>query len=217
VFKLYYQAWVFFAIGSAFGLYYLGSRWRAATIPRKLARASWWGLCALLIAGSLIYPLAATLTMTNAFGGKPTLDGLAFVERTNPAEYEAISWLDDNVEDAPVIVEAHGGWAAGLFTYYWRISARTGLPTILGSPGHELQWRGSHLLFEGREEDINLIYQSADIGEVEGMLEKYGVTYVYVGNLEREQYGAKVGEKFADFMDVVFENEGVTIYKVREE
>jgi len=26
-----------------------------------------------------------------------------------------------------------------------------------------------------------------------------------------------VGESFADFMDVVFENEGVTIYEVRED
>ena len=213
VFKLYYQAWVFFAIGSAFGLYYLGSRWRAATIPRKLARALWWGLCALLIAGSLIYPIAATLTMTNAFGGEPTLDGLAFVERTNPAEYEAIEWLNSNVGGAPVIVEAAGGF----FTDYFRVSARTGLPTILGCPNHELQWRGSYLPFEGREADINLIYQGEDIDLVQGLLEKYGVTYVYVGDLEREQYGMEVGERFEDFMDVVFENEGVTIYKVREE
>ena len=171
------------------------------------------GLCALLIAGSLIYPIAATLTMTNAFGVEPTLDGLAFVERTNPAEYEAIKWLNSNVGGAPVIVEAAGGY----FTDYFRVSARTGLPTILGSPGHELQWRGSYLPFEGREEDINLIYESEDIGEVEETLEKYSVTYVYVGDLEREQYGMEVGERFEDFMDVVFENEGVTIYKVREE
>jgi len=49
------------------------------------------------------------------------------------------------------------------------------------------------------------------------LLEKYDVTYVYVGNLEREQYGVDVGQKFASFMDVAFENEGVTIYQVREE
>jgi len=215
VFKLYFQTWVFFAIASAFGLYYLWSRWSAATFLRKLARHSWWGICALFIACSLIYPIAATITFTDSFGGEPTLNGLAFVERNNPAESEAISWLNDNVEGAPVIVEAFGGWEAGLFTYYWRISARTGLPTILGSPHHELQWRGSTHDFEGREPDINLIYESADIGQVEALLEKYDVTYVYVGHLERQQYGPEVGEKFARFMDVVFENEGVTIYQVR--
>ena len=52
---------------------------------------------------------------------------------------------------------------------------------------------------------------------MESLLEKYDVTYIYVGHLEREQYGMDVGEKFGDFMDVVFENEGVTIYQVGEE
>ena len=215
VFKLYFQAWVLFAIASAFGLYCLWSRWSAATLIRKLARRSWWGICALLIACSLIYPIAATITLTDSFGGEPTLNGLAFNERDNPAESEAISWLNDNVGGAPVIVEAHGGWEAGLFTYYWRISARTGLPTILGSPHHELQWRGSADDWAEREHDINLIYESSDIGQVEALLEEYDVTYVYVGDLERQQYGDEVGEKFAHFMDVVFENEGVTIYQVR--
>jgi uncharacterized membrane protein len=215
VFKLYFQAWVLFAIGCAFGLYYLWSRWSAATFLRELAKRSWWAICALLIGCSLIYPIAATITVNDSFGGEPTLDGLAFVERNNPAESEAISWLNDNVGDAPVIVEAFGGWEAGLFTYYWRISTRTGLPTILGSPHHELQWRGSADGFGEREGDINLIYESRDVGQVEVLLEKYDVTYVYVGDLERQRYGVDVGEKFDYFMDVVFENEGVTIYQVR--
>jgi uncharacterized membrane protein len=89
------------------------------------------------------------------------------------------------------------------------------LPTILGSPHHELQWRGSAGDWAEREHDINLIYESLDIGQVETLLEKYDVTYVYVGDLERQQYGERVGEKFVHFMDVVFENEGVTIYQVR--
>ena len=211
MFKLYYQVWVFMAIASAFALYWLGPRWRLATMPRKLARASWWGICILLIAGSLIYPVTATITMSDSFGGEPTLNGLAFVERSNPSEYEAIGWLNSDVKGAPVIVEAAGGY----FTDYFRVSARTGLPTILGCPGHEFVWRGSD--FPERQEDVNLIYESEDIGEVQELLEKYDVTYVYVGHVEREQYGDEVGKKFAAFLDVAFKNEGVTIYKVREE
>jgi len=115
------------------------------------------------------------------------------------------------VEGAPVIVEATGGF----FTDYFRVSSRTGLPTILGCPGHEYVWRGSD--FPERQEDIDLIYESEDIDLVEELMAKYNVIYVYVGHLERVQYGDEVGEKFAAFMDVAFENEGVTIYKVREE
>jgi len=216
VFKFYYQAWLLLAIASAFILYFVSSRWRPATLLRKLSVASWWVVCVVLVAGSLIYPVAATITFTDGFRGdvgEPTLDGLAFVQRSNPSEYEAIAWLNSEVDGAPVIVEATGGW----FTDYYRVSARTGLPTILGCPGHERQWRGSDILFQGREDDINLIYESEDINEVQELLEKYEVTYVYVGHLEREQYGDEVAEKFADFMDVAFENEGVTIFKVREE
>ena len=51
---------------------------------------------------------------------------------------------------------------------------------------------------------------------VEALLEKYNVAYVYVGRWEREKYGSGVGEEFESFMDVAFENEGVTIYKVIE-
>jgi uncharacterized membrane protein len=76
-------------------------------------------------------------------------------------------------------------------------------------------WRGSD--FPERQEDINLIFNSEDIDLVEKLLAKYNATYVYVGHLERAQYGDEVATKFAAFMDVAFENEGVTIYKVREE
>jgi len=216
VFKFYYQAWLLLAIASAFSLYFIGSRWRPATLPGKLSMASWWVVCALLILGSLIYPVAATITFTDGFRagvGEPTLDGLAFVQRSNPSEYEAIAWLNSEVAGAPVIVEAAGGY----FTDYFRVSARTGLPTILGCPGHERQWHGSDILFQGREQDVNLIYESEDISQVQGLLEKYDVTYVYIGHLERERYGDEVGQKFAGFMDVAFNNEGVTIYKVRED
>ena len=83
------------------------------------------------------------------------------------------------------------------------------------SPHHEVQWRGSADDFGSREPDIELIYKSADIDLVEALLEAYEVTYVYVGYLEMQQYGEDVGEKFARFMDVVFENDEVTIYQVR--
>ncbi len=214
MFKVYYQVWVFIAIASAFGLYWLGSRWQLATILRKLARASWWPVCILLLAGSLIYTIAATITMTNSFSSEPTLGGLAFLESVNPSEYEAIAWLNSEVDGAPVIVEATGG---SDFEGYFRVSARTGLPTVLGPAGKEYMWRGSDILFQGREEDINLIYESEDISQVQELVGKYDVAFVYVGHLEREQYGDEVGEKFAIFMDVAFENDGVTIYEVRRE
>ena len=54
------------------------------------------------------------------------------------------------------------------------------------------------------------------MAQVEALLQEYDVTYVYVGHLEREQYGEAVADRFAGFMDVAFANQGVTIYQVRE-
>ena len=213
MFKFYYQVWVFMAIASAFGLYWVASRWRPMALVGKLARASWWVVCVVLIASSLLYPIAATISFIHHETYEPTLNGLAFLEKWEPSEYEAIEWLNREVDGAPVIVEASKDEGFEAF----RISSRTGLPTILGSPGKERLWRGSDILFRGRVEDIDRIYQNEDIGEVQKLLEKYGVTYVYVGAREREQYGGVVGERFAMFMDVAFKNEGVTIFKVRGE
>jgi uncharacterized membrane protein len=43
------------------------------------------------------------------------------------------------------------------------------------------------------------------------------VEYVYVGPLERQQYGEVTTAKFAYFMDVAYQNEGVIIYRMPKE
>jgi YYY domain-containing protein len=211
-FRLYYAAWVLFALASAFGLYYLWRHWRTSTKFGRVVKASWWVFLVILVVAAFIYPVAATSNRTSAFGGSPTLDGLAFFERSNPSDMEAIAWLSSNVKGAPVIVEAVGGD----YTTYGRVSGITGLPTILGWEQHEWIWRGSDRDLKGRRDDVNLIYVSSDLNQVKSLLEKYNVTFVYVGTLERASYGPDVGGSFESCMNVAFSNEGVTIFKVKE-
>jgi uncharacterized membrane protein len=45
---------------------------------------------------------------------------------------------------------------------------------------------------------------------------EYDIVYVYVGPLERSEYDPRALQKFEQFMDVVYENSGVTIYRVRD-
>ena len=162
----------------------------------------------MLILAASIYPAASLMTKTAAFAGAPTLDGLAFVAKGNAAEHRALQWLNDEVSGAPVIAEAVGEeWGE-----YSRVSARTGLPTILGWAGHEVQWRGSDRLFRGREADVARLYQSQDPVEVSALIEKYHISYVYVGHLERAKY-SPLGV-FPESMAVAFESDGVTIYQV---
>lgn len=62
----------------------------------------------------------------------------------------------------------------------------TGLPTLLGWAGHEGQWRGSYDVQSARDPDIMTLYNTPDPQAAVSLLEEYGVTYVYVGPLERE-------------------------------
>ncbi len=208
VFRFYYQAWVLLSVASAFALYYLYRHWRVSRFATRLARFGWCGFLVILVIGSLIYPIAATWSKNDAFSRSPTLDGLGWLQSSHPEEWEAVSWLNSNVEGAPVIVEAPGS----CYTEHGRVSVYTGLPTVLGWEHHEWVWRGSDRDYKGRREDVDQIYTSGDLDQVEALLEKYDVTYVYIGRLEREMYGTEVGEKFKNLMDVAFENEGVIIY-----
>jgi uncharacterized membrane protein len=173
-----------------------------------------------ILAAALVYPVTVTLERTGGFRNPQSLNGLVHVQRGDPAEYEAIEWLNRNVEGTPVILEAVGDD----FSDYSRVSARTGLPTVIGWPGHELQWRGYpsaytvgptvETPFTERPTEVETIYTTPDIGQAEVLLEKYDVEYVIVGRFEREKYGEAGFAKFREFLIPVFENEGVTIYRV---
>jgi len=128
-------------------------------------------------------------------------------------EYDASEWLWHEVRGTPVILEAVGD----SYTGYGRVSSRTGLPTVLGWPWHEQLWRGSLAPQAGRKEDVALAYTTTDPEEAKAILERYAVEYVYVGSLERLQYGEVGMAKFASFMDVAYQNEHVIIYRMPKE
>ena len=62
----------------------------------------------------------------------------------------------------------------------------------------------------GMNDDTNA--PSGDVAEARAILDRYGVTYVILGDLERRIYGAGVEERLASFLEPVFENERVIIY-----
>ncbi|MFQ5860572.1 MAG: DUF2298 domain-containing protein [Dehalococcoidia bacterium] len=207
VFKLYYQAWILLALASAYSLSY----WHTQPLPGiRLLRWGGYGfslVVALLVAASLYYPVGAVLDKTNGFDGNATLDGLAFLRQGHADEYRAIGWL----REAPRgrLVEAVGG----SYSEFARISASTGQPTLLGWPGHELQWRGSSVLFQDREREVEEIYRSTDVQRVEELLARYDVRYVYVGRRERQRYGQEGLAKFDDFLTLRFSSGDVVIYE----
>ena len=216
VFKLYYQVWVLLAVVAAYGLQYLGALWPREA-GRTMARVGAGGfalLVALGFAGALVYAPAATLSRLDSGSPAPTLDGAAFLGRTSPADYAGIQWLARNAVGQPIIVESSGG----SYSQAGRVSWNTGLPTLLGWEFHEAQWRGSSDEQRRRAADVDSIYKSTDRVAVQALLKLYNVTYVYVGSLEQEKYGRadQAGlDKFATFLDRVYQENGVTIYRTR--
>ena len=222
VFKTYYQAWLLLAVVSAYGLYYGcanplpslgGMRGRLSRLAplaegaRRMTPGIWLGLVGALTLASLYYPVGAALDRAGQ-SREATLDGLAFLREHQAGEYEAITWLRDEAPRGR-IVEAVGG----SYTDHGRISSSTGLPTILGWPGHEHQWRGSTREFDGREGDVERIYTADDSATVHRLLETYDVRYVYVGARERARYGPDRFGTFHSFLTPVFHSPNVVIYE----
>lgn len=207
VFKLYYQAWIVLAAASGFIVYYWYElRSRLVGIKRLLI-GLWAIMCIILMASATYYPAAAATSKGNLFNGTMTLDGLSHLPQE---EYAAIEYLKDKSEKDTVILEAVGKD----YTAFGRISGSTGIPTVLGWPGHQVQWRGSNKSFEDRSKDVARIYQTPDIEEAKSLLAKYGVQYVYIGQRERDAYGIEGLDKFSISMGKVFHMDGVAIYQV---
>ncbi|MCR5829606.1 MAG: hypothetical protein K6F93_04550 [Lachnospiraceae bacterium] len=137
-----------------------------------------------------------------------------FLEEEN-AEYEAIRFLDENVKGRPVIIEANGD----SYSRECRFSAWTGLPTLLGWKTHEWLWRSSGdtgypVVLSERENDIRTLYTSEELSEKRKVIDKYDISYIIIGNVERLKYAEALNEdKILELGEIFFENEEVTIIK----
>jgi YYY domain-containing protein len=206
IFKFYFQAWVLLALASAFAVYYVSKQLQG--IPAY----GWRFAMTVLVLAAMIYPVLATANKTNNFGNEPTLDGIEWISQHYPGDYAAIAWLRQNAFDGSVILEAPGSNGAA-YQYTGRVSAMTGLPTLLGWGGHQSQWRGNYDEPARREPDIDLLFNTSDYGQAQNLLDKYGITYVNIGLLERERYSPQGLSKFEQIMTIAFQQDDVTIYR----
>jgi uncharacterized membrane protein len=145
--------------------------------------------------------------------GSWTLDGASYLAVEDPDAYAAYLWLIEHQQPGDVVVEAPGEEYDPTTS---RMSTLTGLPTILGWPGHEVQWRGNDAFLIPRERDLRTIYSSIDQDEILQALEHYGARYVYVGPRERALYGitAERLSWLAEWMEPAFASGEVMILAV---
>jgi len=211
VFKLYYQAWVLLGIGATLAAFRLWRSGGSATQRR------WWRtavvLSGLVLCACMCYPVAAAYSKAGGYRGQPALDGTAFLRAESPAEYGAFIWLKSHAQPGDVLVEAVG---QDFVPSHNRLSAWTGVPTILGWPGHEAQWRGDDGEVLRRLRDVERIYSSANREEIVTTLREYDATYLYVGPHEREKHAidARRLAWYASFLETAYSQGGVTMFRV---
>lgn len=210
IFKFYFQAWVLWSLASAWWLAESAPR-TASWLKRSATVAAW-----LLVAAGWIYTgfaIPARAGQNEGFySGAGTLDGAAWLAERHAADWEAIVWLNTHVPGRPIIIEAPGDRYRA-YIYEGRISALTGLPTLLGWGGHQSQWRGNYEAPGEREVVLEALFSTVDVRMTRALLAEYNVTYIIIGPIERARYPEAGLAKFAALFPIVFENAEVTIYQ----
>lgn len=250
VFKFYNQVWILLAVVSAALLVLMVrdlARWRLqvfrgqAALPAGLAPVGA-VVSSIALLATLTYPLLATVPrLEQRFTpGTPrgSLNALGWMQEgtvpvladNGPSEIQyrgdaaVIDWLWRNVRGTPVIAEASIGPYRCNGS---RISAATGLPTIIGWERHEQQQRYPDSL-PGRVADVRTLYTSPDPETKAEILYRYNVAYVVVSDLERiyptannecTPSGSDAGMAAFDAMvgkelEVAFSSDGATLYRV---
>lgn len=227
MFKFFYQAWIMLGIVCGCCITML---WQYFNRKRNFFGQIFKTISLLLIFSGLLY---GTLAVSQGFNGlkdhKQSIQGTNYLASKFPGDFEAIEWLNQNISDQPTLVEAVGE----SYTDFARISANTGIPTVLGWPVHEWLWRGSYLdplrpetkvqkktggadTVASRVEDVRAFYETNDPQTAQGVIEKYGIEYIYVGQMEREKYPNLNEKKYRQMnLEIVYDKNDSRIYYVQ--
>lgn len=161
------------------------------------------------------YPVIAVTARADGFSDREgwTLDGSDYYRETYPDLMAAVDWLWE--AESGVLVEAVAS-DGGDYSIYGRVSMLTGLPAVLGWQFHEVQWRGGTDEIGSRPEDIALLYETDDWGTAQGIIDKYNIVYIYLGDLEWTTYSVQE-MKFVQNLTLAFQQGDVVIYQVAAE
>jgi YYY domain-containing protein len=262
MFKVDYQSWVLLMLAGAYGTVTLVMTMRLAAKEAERRRggeadeagqpalSTPWAVSAISVAlvvfalMAATYPAIVTFQKTGHLNGSvgtdfpgvglgwQGLDGLQYVQQTNPDEYQAAMWLRAHAGQDDRVLEAVGnsyGDSNGWFQS--RFAAAAGVPDLLGWYFHEVQWRNgdsdvlNHLI-PARAADVGTIYNTTNVADARALLKQYDVRWVVVGADETQGEGrcavnagcppyAPAGlAKFTDMLELAFHSGPVSIFRV---
>ena len=211
MFKLTYQAYILFGMTMGYVIY------------RMIVVSKQWifKILSVICLGLLIWTLGYFGTCVESWFSRDLrpsnykgLNATAFLETDFPEDAGGIRWLKKNVTGVSVVLEANGD----SYSDYERVSAMTGLPTILGWYVHEWLWRNDTADLNQKSADVENIYTSADEALVQNLISQYNVSYIFVGSTEQEKYAERLNHDMIQSLgEIVYQDEYYDTYILKIE
>lgn len=180
VFKIWYAAWPLLAISSATMVVF------AITAFKKKYKKVIFCVVVFLCCSILTVGTFKGVTTLNDEHSN-TLDGIDYIQKTEPSKLDVINWANQNIDSQPMVAQAPG---ESYSQQSW-FSSYTGLPSVIGWRSHEWGWRYSQNQWNYisiRGEALKRLYESATPSELRQTVSQLNVDYVLVGPDERAIY-----------------------------
>ncbi|MCX7697852.1 MAG: DUF2298 domain-containing protein, partial [Candidatus Goldbacteria bacterium] len=195
-------------------------------IKHKLSKWIFIGSFIFLLFPALLYPILSSIIKMDicslGFKQKPRIDGIVFMKDLEQRygsyrdydkyDYQTIEWINKNFKKIEPILEMHGEW---MYTGSSRISIYTGMPTFIGWGYQVSQQSGRDGEVRSRIRMTEYIYAAKDLIDIRRMMKEYGLKYFYIGTIEKRLFPDCI--KLADIGEVIYQNEGATLYRLKEE
>ncbi len=220
MFKLTYQTFIFFGIVMGYCIVRVLSDGiddisgiKEYVSERRIRTAM--SVCAFLLVCTLGYFFTAGRMWFGKlkFSSYKGLDCTLQLKEDLAQEMDAVDWINENITGDEVILVSYGD----SYTNSCMIPVLTGHPTVVGWSTHEWLWRNSRDYVTDRQIDVRDIYEGTDAYEVERLITKYGIDYIYVGPMEYEKFGYLNIELLESLGEVVYRdnNAGSVLIRVR--
>ncbi|MBI2023434.1 hypothetical protein HYT01_02640 [Candidatus Giovannonibacteria bacterium] len=223
-FKFGYDAWVMLSVVFVSFLAILkGAAPSKKSSGKKIAASA---LAFLAVVAGAVYSFEA-VRQYYAGSGDFELDASRWMAKESPGDMATVEYINNHFEERTVIAEAVGD----SYTSYARIATFTGMITPMGWKTHEWTWRldakaakkapvGAQIetgwgAVAGVALDIERFYKTSDKNEAKGIIDKYGIEYVYVGDLERQTYQGLNEPKFSELGTLIFSAGESALYAIK--
>jgi len=205
MFKLSYQAYLMLPVAA-----FAACAAALAMLRPGLARLGMWTVTILLCASPLVF-----VVLTH---GRDI-----FIKLSEPHHLDGYRFLKDGDREAALFLEAHRPPPGEImleasgdsFTYGARLSATTGIPTIVGWHAHEWLWRDSQQAWQSRADAVSEFYQTMSAERRRAFIRAWRIRYVVLGAFERERYPALDAAGIAALGQVVFQAGAVSIVEMQ--